>query len=172
MGFARSAQGIDRPHGSFHHVLHASLVSTDAEIIQARSSPIGSAVVRSFGCRPRDTVGRYAISPKRSEECRDCKTMSDTAKTDIDVHDVGSFRRPLRLADRDDLTDRVPYGARAAGIELVIVRFGPGHSVFSGRCQHRGALLVDGRVVGDDLVCGLHGWDYRLDTGVSDPELV
>ena len=95
MGFARSAQGIDRPHGSFHHVLHASLVSTDAEIIQARSSPIGSAVVRSFGCRPRDTVGRYAISPKRSEECRDCKTMSDTAKTDIDVHDVGSFRRPF-----------------------------------------------------------------------------
>ena len=93
--------------------------------------------------------------------------MSDPAKTEIDVDAVASFRRPLRLADWDDLLDRVPYGARAAGIELVIVRFGPAHSVFSGRCQHRGALLVDGRVVGDDLVCGLHGWDYRVDTGVS-----
>lgn len=93
--------------------------------------------------------------------------MSDPARTEIDVDAVASFRRPLRLADWDDLLDRVPYGARAAGIELVIVRFGPAHSVFSGRCQHRGALLVDGRVVGDDLVCGLHGWDYRVDTGVS-----
>jgi hypothetical protein len=40
-------------------------------------------------------------------------------------------------------------------------------SVLYGRCLHRGALLADGSVRGDDLVCGLHGWDYRLDTGVS-----
>ncbi|MDH4350871.1 MAG: glutamate synthase-related protein, partial [Gemmatimonadota bacterium] len=40
-------------------------------------------------------------------------------------------------------------------------------SVLYGRCLHRGALLADGRVEGDDLICGLHGWDYRLATGVS-----
>ena len=39
--------------------------------------------------------------------------------------------------------------------------------VFEGRCPHRGALLADGRVDGPNLICGVHGWDYRLDTGVS-----
>jgi nitrite reductase/ring-hydroxylating ferredoxin subunit len=27
--------------------------------------------------------------------------------------------------------------------------------------------MSDGYVQGDDLICGVHGWDYRLDTGVS-----
>ena len=36
-----------------------------------------------------------------------------------------------------------------------------------GRCLHRGALLADGRVEGGDLICGVHGWDYRHLTGVS-----
>ena len=28
--------------------------------------------------------------------------------------------------------------------------------------------MADGFVQGDNLMCGLHGWDYRLDTGVSE----
>ena len=36
-----------------------------------------------------------------------------------------------------------------------------------GRCLHRGALLADGQIQGDDLICGLHGWDYRIESGVS-----
>ena len=42
-----------------------------------------------------------------------------------------------------------------------------GVSVLYGRCLHRGALMADGHVEGDNLICGLHDWDYRLDTGVS-----
>ena len=49
----------------------------------------------------------------------------------------------------------------------MIIRRGDEHSVLYGRCLHRGALLADGHVEGDDLICGLHGWDYRIDTGVS-----
>ncbi|MEM6309608.1 MAG: glutamate synthase-related protein, partial [Pseudomonadota bacterium] len=41
-------------------------------------------------------------------------------------------------------------------------------SVFYGRCLHRGALMSDGFVSGDNLICGLHYWDYRLDSGVSE----
>lgn len=37
-----------------------------------------------------------------------------------------------------------------------------------GRCAHRGALMADGHMDGDNLICGLHGWDYRWDTGVSE----
>ena len=55
----------------------------------------------------------------------------------------------------------------AENVELVIVRRGDEHSVLHGRCLHRGALLADGHIVGDDLICGLHGWDYRIESGVS-----
>ncbi|MEO0914200.1 MAG: glutamate synthase-related protein, partial [Pseudomonadota bacterium] len=41
-------------------------------------------------------------------------------------------------------------------------------SVFYGRCLHRGALMADGHVRGRNLICGVHDWDYRLDTGVSE----
>ncbi len=65
------------------------------------------------------------------------------------------------------LPDRTPVAATVEGIDLVIVRRGDSHSVLYGRCLHRGALLADGRVDGDNLLCGLHGWDYRIDSGVS-----
>jgi len=40
--------------------------------------------------------------------------------------------------------------------------------VFYGRCLHRGVLMSDGFVRGNNLICGLHDWDYRLDSGVSE----
>ncbi len=66
-----------------------------------------------------------------------------------------------------EMPDRVPVGASVEGTDLVIVRRGDEHSVLSGRCRHRGALMADGSVRGEDLICGLHGWDYRIDSGVS-----
>lgn len=71
------------------------------------------------------------------------------------------------LVGRDTMPDREPVAATAAGVDLVLVRDGDQVSVFEGRCPHRGALLADGKVVGPDLICGVHGWDFRLDTGVS-----
>jgi methylamine---glutamate N-methyltransferase subunit C len=74
---------------------------------------------------------------------------------------------PIPIAQWPDLSDRQPHGALTLGVDLVVVRWGDDHSVLYGRCLHRGALMADGKVVGDDLICGLHGWDYRFDTGVS-----
>lgn len=71
------------------------------------------------------------------------------------------------LVALDDLEDRTPVGVSAEGVDLVVVRFDGAHSVLSGRCRHRGARLADGTCVGDDLICGVHGWDYRIDSGVS-----
>lgn len=71
------------------------------------------------------------------------------------------------IARLTDLVDDVPAGAVVDGLDLVVVRRGDDVHVFEGRCPHRGALLADGRVQGPDLVCGVHGWDFRLDTGVS-----
>ena len=74
----------------------------------------------------------------------------------------------ISVAAWDELEDRKPAYALAADVDLVIVRFDDAVSVLYGRCAHRGALMSDGHVSGDNLICGLHGWDYRLDTGVSE----
>src|SRR5512134_4201147 len=73
----------------------------------------------------------------------------------------------LPVVRRPDLADRVPMGVVVDGVDLVVVRDGDRVRVFEGRCPHRGALLGDGSCVGEDLVCGVHGWDFRIDTGVS-----
>lgn len=72
------------------------------------------------------------------------------------------------VASLKELPDRDPQYALVANVDLVVVRFDDEISVFYGRCLHRGALMSDGTVVGDNLVCGLHNWDYRLDSGVSE----
>lgn len=84
--------------------------------------------------------------------------------------DVAPIAEPLALVALADLAVHELHAAHVDGVDLVVVRWGEAdheHSVLSGRCRHRGVLLADGKVVGDDLVCGVHGWDYRLDTGVS-----
>ncbi len=53
-------------------------------------------------------------------------------------------------------------------LDLVVIRYDDQVSVLYGRCLHRGALMADGHIEGDNLICGVHGWDYRYDTGVSE----
>ncbi len=74
----------------------------------------------------------------------------------------------IAIAKWDELEDRVPTYALVADVDLVIVRYDKSVTVLYGRCAHRGALMSDGHVEGDNLICGVHGWDYRLDTGVSE----
>ena len=77
--------------------------------------------------------------------------------------------QPLEIARWSDVADREPVGALVSNVDLVIIRFDDNHSVLYGRCLHRGAHMADGHIDGDNLICGLHGWDYRvLDSGVSE----
>lgn len=73
-----------------------------------------------------------------------------------------------KVADLATLPDRKPQYALVGEVDLVVVRFDEDISVFYGRCLHRGALMSDGFVQGRNLICGVHYWDYRLDTGVSE----
>ena len=78
--------------------------------------------------------------------------------------------QPHPIATWDDLEIDTPLGVLVSTVDLVVVRFGPStddHSVLYGRCLHRGVKLADGSVDGPNLICGVHGWDYRLDSGVS-----
>ena len=75
----------------------------------------------------------------------------------------------IKIAKWDDLEPLKPSYALAANVDLVIIRYTDGlqASVLYGRCLHRGALLSDGHIEGDNLICGLHNWDYCYSTGVS-----
>lgn len=74
----------------------------------------------------------------------------------------------LELCSFEELQDRAPTHKIVNGLDLVVVRYDSDASVLYGRCLHRGALLSDGFVDGDNLICGVHNWDYRYDTGVSE----
>ncbi|QPJ62021.1 MAG: Rieske 2Fe-2S domain-containing protein [Candidatus Nitronauta litoralis] len=74
----------------------------------------------------------------------------------------------ISVANWKDLKDRTPAYALVENVDLVVVRYDEEVSVLYGRCLHRGALLADGSVSGDNLVCGVHHWDFRYDTGISE----
>jgi glutamate synthase domain-containing protein 2/nitrite reductase/ring-hydroxylating ferredoxin subunit len=78
----------------------------------------------------------------------------------------------ITVARLDELEPLKPAHALVSNVDLVVLRYERGGedrvSVLYGRCLHRGALMADGHVEGDNLICGLHGWDYRYDTGVSE----
>ena len=76
--------------------------------------------------------------------------------------------KQVKVATWAELQDRIPAYALIADVDLVIIRYDDQVSAFFGRCLHRGALLADGYIEGNNLICGLHFWDYRFDTGVSD----
>jgi len=78
------------------------------------------------------------------------------------------MQKPLKLISYSLLEDRKPVYAEHNGLDLVLIRYDHKLSVLYGRCLHRGALLSDGHIEGDNLICGVHGWDYRYDTGVSE----
>lgn len=85
------------------------------------------------------------------------------------MHDFSQLVAPLQLLEWTALPDRTPTYALVENTDLVILRYDDDVSVLYGRCLHRGALLSDGHVdEHDNLICGVHYWDYRIDSGVSE----
>lgn len=75
---------------------------------------------------------------------------------------------PVQLLSLSELKDRKPKHARIKNLDLVVIKYDDKVSVLYGRCLHRGALMSDGHIEGENIICGVHGWDYRFDTGVSE----
>ncbi len=71
------------------------------------------------------------------------------------------------IATWSELEDRKPVHALVGNVDLVVVRFDDELSVLYGRCKHRGALMADGHVEGENIICGVHNWDFELESGVS-----
>lgn len=84
--------------------------------------------------------------------------------TSVKTQDI----KKVKVATWSTLADRQPAYALVANVDLVVIQYDDQVSVLYGRCQHRGALMADGTVAGHNLICGVHNWDYRYDTGVSE----
>lgn len=78
------------------------------------------------------------------------------------------LQQPIKAIAFSQLTEKQPEHLLINQLDLVAIRYGDEVSVLYGRCLHRGALLGDGYIDGHNLICGVHGWDYRYDTGVSE----
>ncbi len=86
----------------------------------------------------------------------------------IENEKLTALKSPVSILDFEQLAEKVPTHALVNEIDLVVIRYDKDNvSVLYGRCLHRGALLADGSIEGNNLICGLHNWDYRIDTGVS-----
>lgn len=58
-----------------------------------------------------------------------------------------------------------PHAVSADSFDVVLVRTSTGLRAYQGRCPHQGALLGEGEIDGDVLVCRNHGWRFTVETG-------
>src|SRR4051812_24441112 len=59
-----------------------------------------------------------------------------------------------------------PHAVSAGGVDLILLRhprLGP--RGFQGRCPHQGALLGEGELEGETLICRNHRWRFHAATG-------
>ena len=71
----------------------------------------------------------------------------------------------VRVANPGELKSAGPFALSANGVDVVLARTGGGWRAFGGRCPHQGALLGEGELDGDSLVCRNHRWRFALDSG-------
>jgi cytochrome P450/nitrite reductase/ring-hydroxylating ferredoxin subunit len=70
------------------------------------------------------------------------------------------------IAGAESLQSEGPHAVSANGVDLILLRhprLGP--RVFQGRCPHQGALLGEGELEGETLICRNHRWRFHAATG-------
>jgi len=58
-----------------------------------------------------------------------------------------------------------PHAVSVDGVDLILLRTGGHARVYQGRCPHQGALLGEGELDGNELVCRNHRWRFDAETG-------
>ena len=73
--------------------------------------------------------------------------------------------RWVRIAPCDSIPLREGRAVTLGEQQIAVFNLGERFFATSNRCPHRGGPLCDGIVAGDAVVCPLHAWKVRLDTG-------
>ena len=74
-------------------------------------------------------------------------------------------RRWIRVTPCDSIPVREGRAVTLGGRTIAIFNLGDRFVATDNQCPHRAGPLSDGIVAGDSVVCPLHGWKIRLDTG-------
>lgn len=69
------------------------------------------------------------------------------------------------LAQVAELRGDGPFAVSVDGVDVVVVRTHTGLKAYQGRCPHQGALLGEGEMDGDELVCRNHRWRFDAASG-------
>ncbi|HKU47929.1 MAG TPA: Rieske 2Fe-2S domain-containing protein [Burkholderiales bacterium] len=65
-----------------------------------------------------------------------------------------------------DVPEAKPLAVRVSDeLTLAVCRLEGAYHAFDARCPHRGAMLVDGELAGELIVCPLHHFKFNLKTG-------
>jgi nitrite reductase (NADH) small subunit len=73
--------------------------------------------------------------------------------------------RWIRVARRESVPLREGRAVRLGDREIALFNLGDRFLATDNRCPHQGGPLCDGIVAGDSVVCPLHAWKVRLDSG-------
>ena len=76
--------------------------------------------------------------------------------------------RWIRVTTTDSIPRQEGRAVTLGGRELAIFNLGERFLAVENRCPHLGGPLSDGIVSGCAVVCPLHAWKVRLDTGRVD----
>ena len=74
--------------------------------------------------------------------------------------------RWVRVTRSETVPLREGRAVTLAGREIAIFNLGDRFLATDNQCPHQGGPLCDGIVAGDSVVCPLHAWKVRLDSGV------
>jgi nitrite reductase (NADH) small subunit len=75
-------------------------------------------------------------------------------------------RQWIRVTPCESIPLREGRAVLLGGREIAIFNLGDRFLATDNECPHQGGPLCDGIVAGDTVVCPLHAWKVRLDTGV------
>ncbi len=83
---------------------------------------------------------------------------------------MGNF---VKVASRADVPDGSGKVVEAGGKKIALFNAGGTFYAIGAECKHRGGPLADGEVVGTNVTCPWHGWEYDITTGqsIDDPNV-
>ena len=73
--------------------------------------------------------------------------------------------RWVRVTRCENIPPREGRAVTFAGREIALFNLGDRFLATDNQCPHQGGPLCDGIVAGDTVVCPLHAWKVRLDSG-------
>lgn len=99
------------------------------------------------------------VDERRQERARQFQRLTEVGKDTDMGRLLRKFWQPIELSERVELNAAIPV--KALGEELALYRGASGQlHLIGGRCAHRRTLLHTGWVVGEELRCIYHGWQF------------